>query len=210
MSLRKRKRDATRKALVDASRRLFKEKGYEGTTLEEICGEANIHVTTFFNYFASKEELAFADNIQYFEAFLEGLRDPERTQDALSYWWEFLKGFDERGREEVRSIFRAFESIPVLKARFGTIIGQYERALAEAFAEESGTSFEEDLYSQTKAAVLLAAHATAGRWENANTGSAERLSVSRLIMSRFPTRAEFEQALAPAASKRRRRPQATD
>src|ERR1700722_9304073 len=90
MSLRESKKLATRTALIDRGRRLFIEKGYDNTTLEEICAEVQVHVTTFFSYFESKEALAFARTIEMLETFKRIIRDPAPGTDVMGLWWNFL------------------------------------------------------------------------------------------------------------------------
>src|ERR1700677_380827 len=60
--LRDRKRDRTRKALINAAVDLFERRGYDGTTVADIAEAADIGTRTFFSYFASKEELLFPDS----------------------------------------------------------------------------------------------------------------------------------------------------
>jgi AcrR family transcriptional regulator len=57
--LRQRKKQLTRRALLDAAERLFEQRGYDNVTVAEIADAANISVKTLFTYFASKEDLAF-------------------------------------------------------------------------------------------------------------------------------------------------------
>src|SRR3954452_8389109 len=58
-SLRDRKKQRTRRALVEAAAELFEERGYDATTVADIAAAADIGTRTFFSYFASKEELLF-------------------------------------------------------------------------------------------------------------------------------------------------------
>lgn len=51
---RERKKQQTREALHEAAYRLVQEHGLEGTTIDQICLEADVSSRTFFNYFPSK------------------------------------------------------------------------------------------------------------------------------------------------------------
>lgn len=57
MSLREKKKIDTKNKIFEVSGRLFKEKGIENTTVDEIVQEAGIGKGTFFNYFPSKAAL---------------------------------------------------------------------------------------------------------------------------------------------------------
>ncbi|MCZ7359138.1 MAG: TetR/AcrR family transcriptional regulator [Candidatus Methanoperedens sp.] len=57
MSLREKKKIETRNKIFEVSGRLFKEKGFENTTVDEITKEAGIGKGTFFNYYPTKEAL---------------------------------------------------------------------------------------------------------------------------------------------------------
>ncbi len=52
--LRERKKQQTRRAIHEAAYRLVDEHGLEGTTIDQICREAEVSSRTFFNYFPSK------------------------------------------------------------------------------------------------------------------------------------------------------------
>jgi AcrR family transcriptional regulator len=52
--LRERKKQQTRRAIHEAAFRLVDEHGLEGTTIDQICSEADVSSRTFFNYFPSK------------------------------------------------------------------------------------------------------------------------------------------------------------
>ncbi len=57
MSLREKKKTKTKNRIFEVAGRLFKEKGFENTTIDEITKEAEIAKGTFFNYFPTKEAL---------------------------------------------------------------------------------------------------------------------------------------------------------
>jgi AcrR family transcriptional regulator len=71
-SLRERKKQMTRAAILTAAERLFEERGYDAVTVAQIADAANISVKTLFAYFRSKEDLAFADT-SLIDAVIEAL-----------------------------------------------------------------------------------------------------------------------------------------
>ena len=57
LSLRERKKLETRRNLIEAARKLFQDKGFDATLLEDIAERANVSRATLFNYFPSKDSL---------------------------------------------------------------------------------------------------------------------------------------------------------
>lgn len=66
---REEKKIRTREAIISAAIKLFSEKGFEATTVEEIAKEAGVAKGTFFNYFKTKE--AVVDEFERFSIFFE-------------------------------------------------------------------------------------------------------------------------------------------
>lgn len=60
--LRERKKWRTRKALIETAYRLFEQQGYDRTTTAEIAAAAEVSTATFFNHFATKEDLVLTDD----------------------------------------------------------------------------------------------------------------------------------------------------
>src|ERR1700744_4083588 len=69
--LRERKKARTRASLREHALRLFREQGYQATTVEQIAAAAEVSPSTFFRYFPTKEEVVLQDDmdIRLVEAF---------------------------------------------------------------------------------------------------------------------------------------------
>src|SRR3984957_17830986 len=88
--LRARKKAKVREALVSASFRLFTQKGYTETTLEEICKQCDLTVQTLLRYFGSKDDLLFAKHQTILEKVNNGLVRAAKKKASVGYWLKFL------------------------------------------------------------------------------------------------------------------------
>jgi AcrR family transcriptional regulator len=59
---RQRKKAATRDRIRASALRLFREQGYDATTVEQIAAAAGVSHMTFFRYFPTKEDAALSDS----------------------------------------------------------------------------------------------------------------------------------------------------
>ena len=125
-SLRERKRERTRTAIVAAGTRLFASAGYDETTIADIAAAADIGTRTFFSYFSGKEELLFPEHDRRIDAALEaiaGRAAGERPVEVL------LKALAAGGpvSDDLTSAtaglrLRLMESVPAVRGRAAVII----------------------------------------------------------------------------------------
>ena len=72
-SLRARKRRRTREAIVDAAFALFAERGFAAVSVTDIAESADVGRSTFFRYFADKQEVVFADDPELLESLVSAI-----------------------------------------------------------------------------------------------------------------------------------------
>ncbi len=92
-------------SLIDAAERLFTEKGFENTLIDEVAKEAGLTKRTLYQYFESKEDLFYAVAVKgvkkllfmYEEAMRKGKTALEKirygNQAYLQFYLEDLKMF---------------------------------------------------------------------------------------------------------------------
>jgi AcrR family transcriptional regulator len=82
--LRERKKQRTRDALVDAAFELFRRKGFDATTVDEIAESVELSPRTFFRYFESKEDVALALLNQQYAAVYEAFAARPTDEPVLT------------------------------------------------------------------------------------------------------------------------------
>src|SRR3954464_9320848 len=80
--LRERKKAKTRWAIQEHALRLFGEQGYAATTVDQIAAAAEISPSTFFRYFATKEDVVVQD--QYDDLFVAAFREAGGSADPIA------------------------------------------------------------------------------------------------------------------------------
>ena len=121
--LRERKKAKTRAAIQQEAMRLFRERGYDGATVEEIAEAAEVSPSTFFRYFPTKEDVILRDDYDelLLEVFLQlppDLTPLQACREALRSIGGITGGLspEERELEKVRMALTF--SVPEVRARW--------------------------------------------------------------------------------------------
>ncbi|MEU9670931.1 TetR family transcriptional regulator [Streptomyces bobili] len=155
-----------RDALVAAAFRLFLERGYEQTTVDDIVALAGVGRRSFFRYFPSKEDVVFPDHercLADMTAFLaasdEGHEPVPRVCDAARL---VLRMYAENPSFSVQR-YRLTKQVPGLRAYELSVVWRYERALAEYLRGRFAGRPDGTLRADVIAAAVVAAHNNALR-----------------------------------------------
>lgn len=157
--LRERKKQATRQALRRAALTLAVERGPEHVTVEEIAAAADVSPRTFFNYFASKDDVLVgeqADRFADLRALLLSRPADEPPVVALGEAVaEYISGM-ELDREIWTLRRRLVERHPGMLPRVLGANATAERSLAGLIAERTGLPADH-AYPGLVAAVAIGA-----------------------------------------------------
>ncbi|MDR6975838.1 AcrR family transcriptional regulator [Streptomyces sp. 3330] len=155
-----------RDALVAAAFRLFLERGYEQTTVDDIVALAGVGRRSFFRYFPSKEDVVFPDHercLADMTAFLaasgEEHEPVRRVCDAARL---VLLMYAENPSFSVQR-YRLTKQVPGLRAYELSVVWRYERALAEYLRGRFAGRPDGTLHADVIAAAVVAAHNNALR-----------------------------------------------
>jgi AcrR family transcriptional regulator len=161
VSLRERKKLATRRSLRRVALDLVAERGFVHVTVEDIAEAADVSPRTFFNYFPSKEAALFGANPERVGALRERLVHEAPGQTALEALRVVLVGEAQALAEELDELggdpafwlkrMKAAHVDPHLRAAQAAHLAMVERVVADALAERLGADPEHDPYP-----VLLA------------------------------------------------------
>ncbi|MER6676008.1 TetR family transcriptional regulator [Streptomyces sp. NPDC000983] len=162
-TLRERKKQRTRDALLLAALRLFTTRGYEETTVDDIADAVEVSQRTFFRYFASKEEAAFAVQAMTEAHYVEAVRlrppgEPpmQALRQAVVEGWDGLNDVIESvvPVELYLRMYRVVESTPVLLAAHLRRSAETEERIARVLAEREGLDVDADPRPRLAVAVF--------------------------------------------------------
>lgn len=195
MSLRDRKKEKLRRTVLEVSMRLFMAQGYERTTLEQVCDEAETSLRTLLRYFPTKEVLALGREYVALDKFREDLDGLDPSVPVIEFWRRGVSVFV--GQIETQSYLarlKLFDSVPAIEAKMLALQVAYEDLLAAAFSREAGLDPSTDLYGRLLAGMLISGNRAASRQWVASDGKLNlaklRTSVVDWAIENFPGRPE--------------------
>jgi AcrR family transcriptional regulator len=116
--LRERKKERTHDALARSALRQFAERGFDHVTVDDIATACDVSPRTFFRYFASKEDVLFAESDGHRARLLASLADQPADVppfDALESAMRLVAAHYAEARDALRVRHRIVTSTPSLR-----------------------------------------------------------------------------------------------
>jgi AcrR family transcriptional regulator len=165
VSLRERKKLATRRLLRRAALQLVAERGLANVTVEDIAEAAEVSPRTFFNYFPSKEAVLFSGDPDRAAELREGIATAAPGKPALDALCTVLARDAEGMAADLRSLggdpaewlrrMKVARTDPHVRAAHASQMAMLERAIAEGLAVRLGADQETDPYPGVLAAAAV-------------------------------------------------------
>jgi AcrR family transcriptional regulator len=192
-----------REALLKAARTLFRARGFEATTIDEIVAAAGVSRRTFFRYFETKDAVVFPnadERIARFAALLRpgADRPDEAPLDALRRAVEAMAADFAANRDELLLQDELIRGSPALLAREHELDRRWEAAIAEALGG--------DLEARVRAGALTGGLRAALRGWLADGGRQDLAALATGVLHMLGVPHPDD---APGPRRRRSRPAAT-
>lgn len=159
--LRERKKRAAREAITATARRLFAERGFDAVTVAEVAAAAGVSEKTVFNYFPTKEDLAFAgreEGIAQFVAAITGRPPGSSVLDVFrTMTGTVLDVFVAGGDEDLFTVAMIIRGSRTLQERLTVGWESGAAAITAVIAETAGAA-EDDLVPAIVARTLWFTH----------------------------------------------------
>jgi AcrR family transcriptional regulator len=159
--LRARKKRAAREAIAATASRLFAERGFDAVTVAEVAAAADVSEKTVFNYFPTKEDLAFAGREQGLMQLVAAIRERAPGTPVIDVFRALTTTVIDvlvaRGDEELLTAARIIRHSPRLQERLTAGWESGAAVVTTAIAETSGAA-EDDLVPGIVARTLWYTH----------------------------------------------------
>jgi len=184
LPLRERKKLRTRRALADAALRMFTEKGFGSTTLEDLAEEAEVSKSTFFRFFPAKEAAGIEAEAELWSAYLAALADRDLAGTILGELHQTLaaavEGLDPGWDARFLATRRLIATEPALLAYVEHYRGGIKTQVINCLAGKLRLD-PEDLRLHVLAELIITAWSVSGRhWVRHGGQGGRRALIERL------------------------------
>jgi len=187
MGLREKKAVRLRQRIVSEALALFRDGGYEQTTMEAIAEVVEISPSTLYRYFPSKDLIVLFPFSSFAERFCDVfvLHSTRHSIDeALAEAIFTVLAFEDRHREETLLTRSILERSPAARAHLWDFLGEQERQLRKLLAERLNTKENEPRVIATARLANMIVRMAADMWR-AGDGQVSSCAIAEDLMRLF-------------------------
>jgi AcrR family transcriptional regulator len=154
--LRERKKARTRASIQRHALRLFREQGYDATTVDQIAEAAEVAPSTVFRYFPTKEDLVLQDDYDpmIIEAFRSQPLDVGPIQALRAAIREVFEQISESEGQAQADRLALIRTVPGLRAAMFDYLAGTITLISTAMAERIGRKPEDFLLRNFTGAIM--------------------------------------------------------
>jgi AcrR family transcriptional regulator len=173
-TLTERRRDETRTAIADAAVRLFIERGFAETTMDDVADAAGVSRRTAYRHFPTKDDLVFEQPRRWlarFDAEIERRTTGEDMRQRCRRGVLAVARSIDATSSSVLAAYSVFRATPSLRGANGRLQDQWVERLVELFTPSRPPSAGRALQLATVAGALVgAATILVAVWADAQPG----------------------------------------
>jgi AcrR family transcriptional regulator len=158
VTLQTRKQQFVRDEIWDTAVRLFAEKGFDETTVDDIARESGVSRRSFFRYFSSKSDLLAQGIVTYGLALTEAINRCPRTDSLLEVVRHTVQDVAHfaASNPRTRTLIEIATKYPEAREAQLSRMGEVQEQITEVFAGRCGTDPKDaDLASKLLARLTL-------------------------------------------------------
>ncbi len=181
---RERKRRQTRERIESVALKLFLQRGFDATTIEDIAEAADVSKRSFFDYFPSKEEVVAAWQDSFANELIRAVAAQPKNASIVEVIEAAVNSAFRDAIADPQNLALAtlIRNTPALCARDQLKYAKLERKLADALCARSSGSDEEHIrLSMLAAAVVTMLRIGGERW----TGGQQDMSLDQFARAMF-------------------------
>ena len=180
--LRERKKARTRASIREHALRLFRELGYQATTVEKIAEAAEVSPSTFFRYFPTKEDVVLQDDmdIRMIEALEQQPPELGPVAAVRAAAQQMFASYTAADMDVLRQTTALTLTVPEIRARAVDEFARTIKVVAEALAKRADRPADDLAVRTAAGAIIGVIMAITMPWEGWTEGAAFEDSFGRI------------------------------
>ena len=180
--LRERKKARTRASIREHALRLFREDGYQRTTVEKIAEAAEVSPSTFFRYFPTKEDVVLQDDmdVRMIEALEQQPPELGPVAAVRAASRQMFTSYTAADLDVLRETTALMLAVPEIRARALDEFARTIRVVAEALAKRADRPADDLAVRTAAGAIIGVIMSITLPWEGWSEGAASEDSFVRI------------------------------